>query len=592
MVKKCGLIRGVMKRLSSDSLDPSQRRFEISIRFMSSIAFLFSMVASIAFLLLKLPFAAISTSTGIIFYPIAFHLSSIRQKRHIALVYVIVAYVTLQTIVTSWIMGTGVGFVNYILLSYLLVLIATKVRIAIKIIIAFGLILVTTMMFIFLDSDGMIYQLSESLTTVIASVNRVSVVSTFLFIIWVYYLLEVSVEQFENKSIELENALSAKSNFFAMVSHEIRTPMNGVIGISDILMRTELTPSQRNYVSTIFSSSQSLLYLIDQILDFSKIESGRESNNVTETDMIQLFIEIITIAVSKATQKKIEFKYEIDPKIPRRIHIDANKLKQVLNNVIDNAIKFTDRGFVNLSVSFASIVDHQSILDISIKDTGIGMDSKDIQKMYEHFSQLNPRKDSKVKGTGLGMPITKKLVEIMSGTIDVQSAILKGTTFNIRIPFTSTETEAIGVIKWKSMRKNDLLTDTNQPEPDLSHHKILIVDDNAVNMMVIQEYLKPYHIQISTANSGYEAIQMAGNEVYDMILMDHMMPGMDGIEAANHIRNLSFLHKKIPMIAFTANAISSEYPKFIDAGFNDVLYKPISANSIDHIMKKYFIDLE
>ena len=362
-------------------------------------------------------------------------------------------------------------------------------------------------------------------------------------------------------------ASETKSQFLANVSHEIRTPMNAVLGMSELLLSEKLDKRPLRYVEDIKISAEALLDIINDILDLSKIQSGKMNLVPVHYDFTALLDNLCSMISFLVKNKNIAFKTDIRGEMPKCLFGDDVRLRQILLNVLSNAVKFTKAGFVHLLLEFS-----ENRIRFSITDTGIGIRSEDIDGIFDTFMQVDAEKNRDKKGTGLGLSITRALVEMMSGTIKAESEYGKGTTFRIEIPMVLGDEKQI-------RRKSS--EDSIMCSPDT---KILVVDDNTINLDVVSGLLRLYNITASTAISGHEALQMVGSEKYDLIFMDHMMPEMDGVEAVNKMREKG-IH--VPIIALTANAVTSAKEMLLSVGMDDFLSKPIVRDELNTILKKW-----
>jgi PAS domain S-box-containing protein len=393
---------------------------------------------------------------------------------------------------------------------------------------------------------------------------------------------------------ELRAASLAKSAFLANMSHELRTPLNVVIGLTDLVLEeNNLAGHITENLAKISDAGNTLLSIVNDILDFSKIESGKIELTPVEYHMSSLLNDVITLVSTRLGEKPITFKLNISDNLPNSIYGDDLRVKQILNNFLSNAIKYTRSGTIELSVSCKRDGD-DLLLEASVKDTGIGISEENLKKLFADYNQVDTRANRNIEGTGLGLAITKRLTELMGGEIKVESEYGKGSTFSFYIRQGFVSDTPIGNVVAENLRKFRYADDKRAVTKklvrrDLSYARVLVVDDMQTNLDVAAGLLRKYKMQVDCLHSGPEAIERvrSGSPVYNAIFMDHMMPGMDGIEAAGAIRALdSEYTRKIPIIALTANAIQGTDTMFYEHGFQAFISKPIDIMELDSVIKK------
>lgn len=487
---------------------------------------------------------------------------------------------------------------------------------------------------------------------------------------------------------EIERATQMKSDFLANMSHEIRTPMNAVIGMAEMALREDLPSTARGYVNQIIASGKTLLTIINDILDFSKVEAGKMTIEEEEYEPMSLINDVANIVNTRIGEKDVELILDIAPKLPRKLKGDINRIKQVIINLANNAVKFTRQGQVVLKVGFRKTLKDEIRLEVSVQDTGIGIKKEDMKKLFKGFQQLDSKRNRNIEGTGLGLAIANRIITLMGGEIWVESEYEKGSTFSFWIPqiifdnkpsvevrekekiaaaglvangFLRThiekDMEYLGIPYFSLESEDDLqkiaeneipyffvgqgmfspeVEDFVKNHPEINtilmidfrstvklnisnlqvvkkplyvlniasifngedvnlgfghsvqddfdfiapEAEILIVDDNAINLTVAEGLLKPLRMNISTAASGKQAVEMISQKKYDLIFMDHMMPEIDGVETTHLIRRFHKEYDDVPIIALTANAVSGTKEKFIREGMNDFVAKPIEMRTI------------
>jgi signal transduction histidine kinase/CheY-like chemotaxis protein/HPt (histidine-containing phosphotransfer) domain-containing protein len=387
-----------------------------------------------------------------------------------------------------------------------------------------------------------------------------------------------------------------KNKFLANMSHEIRTPMNAIIGITEIQLQNEtLEPDIRDALSRIYSSSNLLLNIVNDILDFSKIEAGKFELNINNYQTASLINDSVQMNVMQYENKPIDFYLNVDDTIPAVLTGDELRIKQIINNLLSNAFKYTNIGTVNFTVNHEPDRDSENkvYLIFEVRDTGQGMTREQLNRLFNEFERFNMEANRLTIGVGLGMSITYNLVKMMNGTISVESKVGEGSVFIVRLPQIRTNKNILGKdIKenLENFRFNDSLTfyrSSQVMREPMPYGRVLIVDDMESNLYVGKGLLALYEMQVDTALSGYEAIKKALAESYDIIFMDHMMPHMDGIEATKILRERGYTK---PIVALTANAVEGQAEIFMQNGFDGFISKPVDTRQLNQTLNKYVRD--
>lgn len=381
----------------------------------------------------------------------------------------------------------------------------------------------------------------------------------------------------QNALKESKKANKAKSEFLAIMSHEIRTPMNAIIGLSSTMLEEDLPKDIKEDIENINSASINLLDVIDGILDISKIESGKETLIEKEYNLPKFLKDLESITNENIGDKNIKLKLNINPSTPAKLYGDSSRIRQVLNNILNNAIKFTEKGFITITVDCKK-KNNTCDLIISVSDTGCGIEKDKLNRLFDESKKVTNDNSKYIEG--MGLTITKKLMDLLNGKIDVESSVGVGTTFTIIVSQKIIDNSVIGDInEYVIIKKKNNTFDANGK-------KILLVDDNKLNLKVAEKLLKPYNFEITSIDSGIKAIELISKgDSYDLILLDQMMPEMDGTETLNNLKNIDGFD--IPVIVLTADAIVGKKEEYLKAGFDDYLSKPINTNELDKILRKF-----
>ncbi len=429
----------------------------------------------------------------------------------------------------------------------------------------------------------------NSFYSIFDSFNTMLAVSCFIGM-----LLKAQVSSYERESRvverqkeEIEQIARSKDAFFANMSHEIRTPINTIIGLNEMNLREEISDEIAENSINIQNASKMLLTTINDILDLSKLESGKMEIVQTQYEVSSMFSDLVNLIWVRAHQKELEFKVDIDRNIPSMLYGDEVRIKQIIANMLTNAVKYTEKGSVTLSAKGDRVSTDVFLLRISVIDTGIGIKKENIEDLFRSFRRVDEKANRKIEGTGLGLAIAKQLVEMMGGKISVDSVYHKGSTFTIELRQGVVSAQPIGVINFAAQKQLSHRMKYKQcfaaPEA-----RILVVDDNDMNRMVAVKLLRSTKVQVDTVESGRECLKKTAERPYHVILMDHMMPGMDGEETMKAVRSQTKgFCQKTPIIALTANVMTNADQIYQEMGFDGYLAKPINAALLEASLLKY-----
>lgn len=395
------------------------------------------------------------------------------------------------------------------------------------------------------------------------------------------------IEELKEARQEADSSNSAKSRFLANMSHEIRTPMNAIIGFTELALKENPSPTMENYLKDIKSSSHNLMVLINDILDISKIESGKMSLVNVKYRTADFFHDIYGIIHNQASQKGLDFQIQMDPKFPSVLNGDTNRLRNILINLLNNSVKYTENGFLKLDVSCSDPLANPFMVTFRVSDSGIGIKEEELPHLFEVFTQFDQKTNYGKEGTGLGLALVKGYCSLMNGTVSVESEYGKGSTFVATVQQTVIDATPLNSDLISSHQVKDEFSLGKMRVHDVN---VLIVDDNLLNRKVISRSMGYYGMHVDVASSGQEAINMCHDMEYDLIFMDQMMPEMDGIEAMKRIHQLGGYYETseyCKIIVLTANAISGMREELLTEGFDEYLSKPINFPELEEILVKF-----
>ncbi|WP_345372205.1 response regulator [Algivirga pacifica] len=403
--------------------------------------------------------------------------------------------------------------------------------------------------------------------------------------------IELQNESLITAKEEAEYLAKTKQEFLANMSHEIRTPMNGVIGVADLLSETTLSEQQKKYLNIIRSSADNLLVIINDILDLSKIASGKLTLEQNAFYLMNVIETVVASCLPKLKKKNLEIDVQVDESLPQTLIGDSVRLNQILLNLFSNAIKFTIKGKVTIGASLVRETTEEITIRFFVKDTGIGIPRSKYDAIFGSFTQASNDTTRKYGGTGLGLAITKQLVELHGGKIFLESEVGRGSTFSCEITLLKNKEEQLVDAVAEEVKVMDNLWQSalEQPGTEISEVdlKVLLVEDNEVNQMLVQTLLKQWDYACVLARNGREALEKLRQEDFDIVLMDLHMPEMDGYDATRHIRKFEGYKAEVPIIAMTASALKDEAVRCLEAGMNDYISKPFNKNDLYEKLSHY-----
>lgn len=413
-------------------------------------------------------------------------------------------------------------------------------------------------------------------------------IQSMVIVTWIFGgIFKFQTRVYEEQRKQVLKANSAKSEFLANMSHEIRTPINAVVGMNEMILRECEDGDIKEYAYNIQSASRTLLSLVNDILDLSKIEAGKMEIIDDYYKLSGVLYDVVNMIQIKAEQKGLDFSVEVDKNLPDHLYGDEVRIRQVIVNLLNNAVKYTQEGSVSLKVEGERVSDETVNLVIRVEDTGIGIREEDIDKLYGAFERLEQKENRNIEGTGLGLSITAKLLELMQGHMEVKSVYGQGSVFTVYFSQTINAEGNIGSFetKYHEFAASRQAYKESFEAPDA---KILVVDDNEMNLLVVTNLLKQTKIGITCCDRGEKCLDIVKTKAFDVILLDHMMPGMDGIETMKRLKSMeNNLSKDAPVIVMTANAIVGVRDMYLKEGFTDYLSKPFEIDKLEKMIKSY-----
>lgn len=389
----------------------------------------------------------------------------------------------------------------------------------------------------------------------------------------------------EEKNKRLVDINKAKTLFISNMSHEIRTPINAVLGLDEMILRTSQDEKILSYARDIKNAGKMLLSIINDILDYSKIESGKMQIVPTEYNVAEMISNISAMIMVKAKEKELPVHVHVSKSIPSVLLGDELRIRQIIVNLLTNAVKYTEHGSISFSVEYEEHEKQEIALKVSVKDTGIGIKEEDMKNLFEEYARLDEKRNHNIEGTGLGMGIVVRLLEQMNSKLEVESVYGEGSTFSFILIQRVVDETPIGNFNTVENKEKD--TKNEQNVLKISKARILVVDDNRINLMVVEGLLKRTEAKVQCVSSGQECLNWLKHNPVDLVLLDHLMPEMNGLETLKKIREMGAQFEKLPVVVLTANVVSGAKEQYMNAGFSDYLEKPVSAKLLEDMLRKY-----
>lgn len=537
-----------------------------------------SVVSDVAFL-----------AVGLMPFPYAEYFDRVQKGRY-QKPYQIIKLASLLTfcLCTSLHVGRLVDFSDSMRLMHLMVF-ATLITVGVTMIIDIQKKRIKDYLYVFIGYIGLFIAVSIEVAGIYLAQNRSRTMVFASVLLFVMAMLKTSqdIRELEREKQDALATNRTKTNFLANMSHEIRTPINTIIGMNQMILRESTQKEILEYAGNVDNASKLLLTLVNDILDFSKMESGKLEIVEKSYQLASLLNDEVHLLETKAEKKNLQVIVSIDESLPSTLVGDDMRIRQVITNLVTNAVKYTKEGSVAFTVYGEWTEPEKFVLKVAVQDTGIGIQKEDLERLFQRFMRLDMKKNATIEGSGLGLAITKRLVDLMQGEIHVESEYGKGSTFYVSIPQEVMSCGPVGSLE--SAYRNEVLARKKYHEAfHAPKARVLVVDDNAMNLAVVKGLLKRTEIMVDTAASGMECLYMTRKKKYHLIFMDHMMPEMDGIQTFHQLRE----EKENPnsdtkVIALTANAIAGSREEYMREGFVDYISKPIDAAELEIVMMSY-----